>query len=238
MAQESVVFLVGAVAMLAGTALFGFWGVSRATDDTRVYYGLLTAVAAVSTVAYAAMALGIDSTTVVGRRHAAHLARYADWLVTTPLLLAALVRLAAAGRRLLAALTVLAAAFAAALAAAAVVTAGIAGLSLDQTWLALWGVAVVLLLALLAVVLRVLSPRAGRRHRRNPDVAVLFSILRNVLVVALLLYPVVWLVAPTGLGVVGSLVAAAAYLVVDLLAKLAFGVLLLRDPGTLAAAAD
>jgi bacteriorhodopsin len=150
--------------------------------------------------------------------------------------IAVLALLAAAGRRLLAALVGLDVLHVAALAGGALVAGGLAGLAPDRTRLALWGVAVVLLLALLVVVLRVLSPRAGRRHRRNPDVAVLFSILRNVLVVALLLTPVVWLVAPTGLTVVDSLVAEAAYLVVDLLGTVGFGVLLLRDPGPLAAA--
>jgi len=238
MASESLVFLVGAVVLLAGTALFAVWGITRATDGTRPYYGITTAATVVSAIAHGAAALGLDATTVTvaGRELTVHLAVFAGWLVTAPLLLAVLVLLADAGGRLLAALVVPAVLHVAGLAGAAVTTQGLAELPVERTRLALFGVAVVLLVVLLGVVFRALSPQAGRRHRRNPDVAVLFSILRNLLVAVLVLVAAVWLVAPTGLAVVGPFGAAAGYVLLTVVATVGFGALLLRDPAALATA--
>lgn len=235
MAQETIAFWVGVVGMLVGTAFVAYRWTAGETGDTRPYYAVALAATGLGAVAYLLMALGIGSTTVsfAGDDRTVQLAHYAGWLVVTPLLLASLWLLADAGARLLAALVGLEVLVVALGAAGALTTAGLAGLSVQNTRLALWGVGVVVLLVLVGVLLRVLSPVAGRRHRRNPDVAILFSILRNVLAVALVLYPLVWLVSPSGLAVVGSLVAAVGYLVLDLFATVGFTALLVRDGATL-----
>jgi bacteriorhodopsin len=236
--MTQALFWVGVVGMLAGTALFGYWGATRSTDETRAYYAVTTAITGVATLAYAGMALGVGSVTVGvgGDQVTVELLRYADWLVTTPLLLVDLALLAAASRRVTGVLVVLDVVMIALGAAAALVTQGLAGLTVGTTRLALWGASSVVFLLLLGGLLRVLSPQAGRKHRRNPEVAVLFSILRNLTIVVWLLYPVVWLLAPTGLDVLGAFVVTAAYLVLDLAAKVGFGALLLRSHETLESA--
>lgn len=235
MAQETLAFWVGVVGMLVGTAFVAYRWTTGATDDTRSYYALSLAVTGVGAVAYLLMALGIGSLTVSlpGPDPTVQLARYAGWLVVTSLVLMALWLLADATAGLLAALVGLDALTVALVAAGSLVTEGLAGLSVRNTRIALWGGAVVVFLALAGVLLRVLSPQAGQRHRKNPDVAILFSVLRNLVVAAWLLYPVVWLVSPTGLAVVGSLLAAVGYLVLDLAAAVGFTALLVRNGATL-----
>ncbi|MFB6172035.1 MAG: bacteriorhodopsin [Haloarculaceae archaeon] len=231
MTPETVVFWLGVVGMLVGTAFVAYRWSGAATAATSTYYAVAGAATAVGAVAYLLSALGVG--TVAGAGRAVPLARYAGWLVVAALLLAALWLLAGASVRLLAALVGLDVLTVALRAAGELVTTRLAGLSLRNTRLALWAASVVVLLVLIGVLLRVLSPQAGRRHRRNPDVAVLFSVLRNLLVVAWLLSPVVWLLSAPGLAVVGATVAIAGYLVLDLAATVGVAALLVRDDATL-----
>lgn len=235
MAQETVAFWVGVAGMLLGTAFVAYRWTTGATDDTRVYHVVSLLVTGAGTVAYLLMALGIGSTTVrvPGPDPTVQLVRYAGWLVVSLLVLAVLWLLADAGSRVLAALAALDVLMVALVAAGSIVTDGLAGLSVRNTRLALWGAGFVVFLVLVGVLVQVLSPLAGRRHRKNPDVAILFSILRNLVVVVWLLYPLVWLVSPTGLALVGSVLAAVGFLVLDLAAAVGFTALLVRDEMTL-----
>lgn len=235
MATETIAFWVGVVGMLVGAAFVAYRWTTGATEGTRAYYAVALTATGVGAAAYLLMALGIGEMTVTlpGPDPTVQLVRYAGWLVVGPLALAALWLLADASGRQLVALVVLDVLLVGLVAAGALASEGLAGLSVQNTRLALWGGAVVVFLVLAGVLLRALSPQAGRRHRRNPDVAILFSILRNLVVVTWLIYPIVWLVSPTGLAVIGSLVAAAGYLVLDLVSVAGFAALLVRNGATL-----
>lgn len=226
MAQETIAFWVGVVGMLVGTAFVAYRWTAGETDDTRAYYAVSLAITGVGAVAYLVMALGPGPITT-------QLAHFAGWLVVTPLVLVALWLLADASTHLLAVLVALGVLVVGLVAAGALVLEGLSGLTVRDMRLALWGGGVVAFLVLVGVLLRVLSPKAGRRHRKNPDVAILFSILRNLLLAVWLLYPVVWLVSPSGMAIVGPLVAAVGYLALDLATTVGFTALLVRDGATL-----
>lgn len=234
---EAVWLWLGAAGLLAGATAVVAVGIRRDAGPARPFHWLVAGAAGVSGLAYLAMALGAGATTVApaGADTTVYWARYVGWGLAGPALLAALWLLADAGRRTLAALVGLAVVGVALGAAAALATDPVAGLGVERTRLALWGAAAVVLLALLGVIVRVLSPRAGRQPRA---VAVRFSVLRNLLVVVALGYPVVWLVGPLGLGLVEEFLAAAGFLVLDLAAVLGFGGLLLRDGATLVEARE
>ena len=87
--------------------------------------------------------------------------------------------------------------------------------------------AAVLLLVPLAVLFSRVSSAAGTL---SYDVAAHFSVLRNVAVLVFVGYAVAWLL---GALVLGGTVLALVYLVIDLLAGVGFGLLLVRDPSLL-----
>ena len=116
----------------------------------------------------------------------------------------------------------------------ALTEAGIAGLPVRTTRLALWGVGAVLALVAIVVLLRPVSTRAGKQPAA---VAIRVSILRNVAVLALVLYPVAWLVTDV-LALLGGIAGGAFVLLADLVATVLFAVVLARDREVLAAVAE
>ncbi len=62
--------------------------------------------------------------------------------------------------------------------------------------------------------------------------------MRNLVTVVWLVYPVWWLVGSEGLGLVGIGIETAGFMVIDLVAKVGFGIILLRSHGVLDGAAE
>lgn len=226
-AAGTAVFVLAALGFSAG-------GVWRGTGPTRKFYAVVALAAGALAVAYAASGFAIGVVRVGNPERAVYAFRYAGWLVATPLVLLALWWLAASesDRLTLAALVGLDALAVLAAAAGALAPRAVAGLSVRETRLALLGVAALLFLAVLVVVFRVLSPQAGRQPG---EVGILFSILRNLLALLWVLYPVVWAVGP-GLGLVGTGVETAAFALLDIVAVVGFGAVLVHDDETLAQA--
>jgi bacteriorhodopsin len=180
---------------------------------------------------YLAMALGFGATTVTigGEERLIYWARYTDWLFTTPLLLVDLALLARASRNQIFALV--------SLDALMIGTGAIATLAggnfvvlgaLDDgaRRLIWWGVSTGFLLVLLYFLFGTLSEQA---RALSSDVGAKFAQLRNLIVVIWLVYPVWWLVGTEGLEVVGLGVETAGFMVLDLTAKVGFGILLLSS---------
>jgi len=201
-------FWVGAAGMTLGT-------VPPVVDALRNpqrarYDAVLAAVTGVAAVAYTLMALGIGEQTVGG--HAVHLARYADWLVTTPLLVLYLCLLCRPGRRTYVTLVAL---------DAAVIGAGV-GAALTPTaqrW-AFYAVGCVAYLGLLYGLLVSLPRALG--DDADSRVAATFTVLRNLTVVLWTLYPAVWLLAPTGVGVLQPEMEAIVVVYLDFISKVGF----------------
>jgi sensory rhodopsin len=211
---------VGAGGMAVGTlpALYRL-----ATDpENRVFAAVLTAVTGIAAVAYVAMATGYGAVTVGGASVEA--VRYADWLATTPLMVLYLGFLSRPGRRVLVALVA---------ADVAVVLSGAAAtLVTGAARYALFGVGVVAYLGLVGLLVRTLPRRASFESAR---VAAAFVTLRNLTVVVWTLYPVVWLLAPTGVGLLlpDTKVLVMTYL--DLVSKVGFVAVAVRAMGALSA---
>lgn len=220
---------VGVGGFLAGTMFFSYRGMATRQDEAGGYAWIAALIAAVGAGAYLLLALGQGSLTVAGGRPVPW-ARYADWLVTVALVLAALGRLADGDRATVATLVGLGVLWIAVSAGGAFLAGGQAGFGVEQTRLGVWGLGGILLVATLAVLVGRLGPQAGRQHR---DVAVLFSILRNLVVAAWIAYHLVWLLSPTWLGVLGEVTVAVAFVVIDLGGKVGLGLILLRDGETL-----
>jgi bacteriorhodopsin len=214
---------VTTVLMAAGGTLLvsksrGFVGEAREHAVASVFVPFVAAAM------YLAMALGYGVTDIQllgGDEQLVFWARYADWLVTTPLLLFDLALFAGADRETIATLV--------GLDVYMIVTGAIGAFSKAPTERYIWWlVSTGAFLGVLYVVFARLGADASAR-----GVASEFSTLRNLLVGLWCVYPVLWLVGPEGLGVVPLGVETVVYAALDLTAKVGFGYLLLRSTDAL-----
>jgi len=236
MHDSQTTLLLGLVVTLGATLHVGATAVRAGTPATRRYDSMAIALPAVTAVASLVAVLGLDATTVsvVGESAAIHPVRYVGWLVTVPLALVAVAAVGGGGSRITAAVALPGGGSVLLAAAGALTEAGIAGLPVRTTRLALWGVGAVLALVAIVVLLRPVSTRAGKQPAA---VAIRVSILRNVAVLALVLYPVAWLVTDV-LALLGGIAGGAFVLLADLVATVLFAVVLARDREVLAAVAE
>lgn len=203
---------LGVLTMATGTAipLWAWYAHSSVSGDSRgIYYATLAGVTGIAALAYLVMALGHGTVSTTGGD--LPLARYVDWLLTTPLLLLCLGLLARPPRRVL---TVLIAVD------VIIIAAGIAAIvSVGTLSWALFGVGVIayvaLVYGLLVTLPRSVSPEADR-------VRAVFGTLRNITVVLWTLYPVVWILAPTGLGLLTTSTEMLVFVYLDLVSKVGF----------------
>lgn len=201
-------FTIGAIGMALGTIppvrdLFRY-------PTHRRYDLVLAGITGFAAVAYAAMALGFTS--VTAGETTFFLARYVDWLVTTPLIVLYLAMLTDATRRQTAALLAV---------DVFVILAGIAAaFSSSATRWAFFAAGAVGYLVLTAGLLRTLpaalSPDANARVRS------LFVTLRNITVVLWTLYPIVWLLGPAGFGVLQYEMYTIVVVYLDFISKVGF----------------
>jgi bacteriorhodopsin len=203
------------------------WG---ETDDRRQKFYIATIfITAIAFANYLAMALGYGLTTVVvgGEEIPVYWARYTDWLLTTPLLLYDLGLLAGADRNTIWTLIGLDVSMIGT-GAVATLTGDIQGavIGTDAARLIWWGVSTAFLLVLLVFLFRNLTEQA---RALSGDAQSKFMLLRNMLTVIWLVYPVWWLVGTEGLNAVGLGVETAGFMVLDLVAKVGFGFILLSS---------
>jgi len=203
------------------------WGVQ---DDRRQKFYIATIfITAIAFCNYLAMALGYGLTTVTfgGEELPIYWARYTDWLFTTPLLLYDLGLLAGADRNTIATLIGLDVAMIGTGAVATLTgeTAG-AALGAGAQRLVWWGVSTAFLLVLLVFLFRDLTEQA---QTLSGDAQGKFTTLRNMVTVIWLVYPVWWLIGTEGLGAIGLGIETAGFMVLDLVAKVGFGFILLSS---------
>jgi bacteriorhodopsin len=141
--------------------------------------------------------------------------RYLDWIVTTPLLLLELGVLAGLRPKLIAGVM--------GADVFMIVTGAIATLSAAPVNFIWWFISTG---AFLAILWSLLTEFSANAHRRNGKVNSLFSTLRNILIVLWFCYPIVWLLGPEGFYVIGASVETIIYAILDLCAKVGFGLIL------------
>lgn len=222
--------------MFLGMLYFIARGWGEKNRRRQEFYIVTIFITAIAFTNYLMMALGFGLTTVEigGEQLPIYWARYTDWLFTTPLLLIDLGLLAGADRNQIATLVGLDALM---IGTGAVATLSTAGALLGPVGnrLVWWGVSTGLLLVLLYFLFVTLTQEANRLSNEARST---FSTLRNLIVVVWLVYPVWWIVGTEGLGLIGLYPETAGFMVLDLVAKVGFGIILLSSRDVLDSAAS
>jgi len=227
----------GTALMFLGMLYFISSGLGETDEKRQEFYIITIFIAAIAFVNYLAMLLGFGVAVldIAGEATPIYWARYTDWFFTTPLLLLDLGLLAGATRNELAALVGLDAAMIGTGALATLTASGnpivqggltLLGLSVEAQRLIWWGVSTALLLVLLYFLFGTLTQKAQRLGGQARST---FTTLRNVVLVLWLVYPVWWIIGTEGLGVLGLGIETAGFMVLDLTAKIGFGIILLSS---------
>src|SRR6056297_28827 len=226
---ESLWLWIGTIGMTIGTLYFVGHGRGVRDPEMQQFYIATIFITAIAGAMYLLMATGFGLTQVVVGNQTLDIywARYADWVFTTPLLLFDLALLAGANRNTIATLV--------GLDVFMIVTGVIAAFeSVAAYRIMWWGISTGALLALLYILVGTLSRQA---QQKSGEVSQLFGQLRNLVIVLWLLYPVVWILGTEGtIGILPLYWETAAFMVLDLTAKVGFGVVLLRSRSVLEAA--
>jgi bacteriorhodopsin len=235
--SEGIFLWIGTAGMFLGMLYFiaTGWGVT----DPRMqkFYIVTTMIAAIAFTNYLAMATGFGVIDLAPFLEGVdekpiYWARYTDWILTTPLLLYDLALLAGADRNTIATLVGLDVMM---ILTGLVATLTIApidalGMSAEGHRLIWWGVSTGFFLVLIFYLFQGLSDRAAQL---SGDTKSTFNTLRYLIVVVWFVYPIWWLVGTEGLGVINLYIETAGFMVLDLTAKVGFGIILLRSHSVL-----
>jgi bacteriorhodopsin len=218
---EWIWLALGTFFMGIGTLYFMVRGYGVDDPEAKTFYAITTLVPAIAFTMYLSMLLGYGLTIVPfgGEEHPIYWARYADWLFTTPLLLLDLALLVDADRGTILALVG---------ADGLMIGTGLIGAltKVYQFRFVWWAVSTAAMLYILYVLFFGFTKKAGQM---SGEVASTFRILRNVTVVLWSAYPVVWLVGSEGVGIVPLNVETLLFMILDVSAKVGFGLILLRS---------
>jgi bacteriorhodopsin len=225
--SESIWLWIGTLGMFAGMLYFIARGWGETDERRQEFYIVTIFITAIAFTNYLAMALGFGATKVTlgNEELLIYWARYTDWFFTTPLLLLDLGLLVGASRNQLASLVGLDMLMIGTGAVATLAT-GPGALSEGARRLVWWGVSTGFLLVLLYMLYGSLSEKASQL---SPDAASTFGTLRTLIVVVWLVYPVWWILGTEGLGTVPLYFETAGFMVLDLVAKVGFGIILLSS---------
>lgn len=219
--MATVWLIIGTVGFIAATVLFLYWA-TTAPAGTRHFYIITAVITGVAAFSYLMMSTGAGATLIGGDR-VFYFFRYIDWLITTPLLLVDLALLALANwRRNIGTIVTLVV-----LDVLMILTGLLAGSRESAAGRGFWFiVSTVLFVALIYILVTQLFAAA-----RNASGATqgLFNTLAYLTVVLWSLYPIVWLLGTEGFGAVGTGAEVFIFLILDFLAKIGFGILLLTN---------
>jgi bacteriorhodopsin len=234
--SEQIWLWLGTIGMLLGTLYFVARGWNVEDRKRQEFYIVTIMITTIAFVNYLAMALGFGliELNVAGETLDIYWARYTDWLFTTPLLLIDLGLLARANRNQLGALVGLDVAMIATGAIATLTAAAsdpmvgdsLIALGVETQRLIWWGVSTALLVVLLYFLFGTLTEQA---EAIGSDVGEKFRLLRNIIVAVWLIYPFWWLLGTEGLQIISLNIETAGFMVLDLTAKVGFGILLLSS---------
>lgn len=205
MPTEVWVFLVTSAIMLAATVVFAFHYFVR-EFKTRSYL-LLPLITGIAGLMYGVMTLSAAGTlgSVITE------ARYVDWLLTTPLIVAYIGITAGAGHRLIG------------LAIAADVVMIAAGYVATVTTGAVsWTAFVVASIAFLVLLYLLAAKITAVAGDRPPAVRSTFRTIRDITIVLWCIYPLLWLAGPHGFGLIQIADYHFTIAILDLAAKVGF----------------
>lgn len=215
---ETVLYTIYVVSMAAGALLFVSW--ARDPQGVPRWEYLVAAFIPVwSGLAYLALGLGMG--TVEAGGHTVHWARYADWVVTTPLLLTALWLTAttdADRKRHAPTLVTL---------VCADVVMILSGLVADlapgeTTRFVYYGVGVA---ALVVIFGTVWGPLRRVAEATGPEIGGIYRTVATYLSLFWVGYPATWLLGPSGLGVISERADVALFVLLPIFSKVGYSVL-------------
>jgi sensory rhodopsin len=207
---------IGVVGMVLGSLVFGF-GANRASDRRwQILYTLNFFICLIAAGLYLAMSLGLGSQVIYDRP--TFWVRYITWFCSTPLLI---LDLAFLGRTNLPITCSLLGANAYTIATGFV--GAITPKPMNQIWY------LVSCGAFLATLYLLLKPYRSQAEAHYPHAKQVFRKLLSAHVVLWTLYPVVWILAATGLGVLSQGYETMSYTLLDLASKVGFGFLSLNS---------
>lgn len=213
---------IGFAGMALGAVAIAVLGRTARAEDKH-HFVASAFVCLIAAVSYFAMANGQGIAEVAGR--SVYVPRYVDWLLTTPLLLLGLLMVGlpplAAGEDSRSRTSLVAGVLGAD--ALMIVTGLLAALSSEDAVRCTWyAISCGAFLAVLALVYGPVRTAA----RAVPGTSALLGTLTTVLTGLWFVYPVLWLLGTEGTGTIGLAAEVAVFAVVDLSAKVGFGLLL------------
>ncbi len=211
---------------------FGTWGMGIATvlliiltlnlRKSERFHGYLAAsITAIAFCAYFAMESGFGAISLNG--HTLQLARYADWVITTPLLLLSLLTIALPAIKNITELRTRTVMYASLIGLDVfMIVAGIMG-ELSPTdnrwfWFIVSSIAFVIIPYVLFTTVLKQSKSIANAHKTK-----LFQNVAIFLTVLWVFYPIIWYLSPVGTDAISSISTNATYAVLDILAKGVFG---------------
>lgn len=215
----------GMIGMAIGAAFFGFGAHNARNDRWKILYTLNFFICLIASALYLAMVMGQGFSVLHDRP--TFWVRYITWFTTTPLLILDLTFLGRSSIPLIGSL-IGANQF-------MIATGAMSAISPKPTNYVWYIVSCGAFLAILYLLLVPYRQQAEQQHPRSKKA---FSKLITVHVVLWTLYPVVWILASTGFGVLGPAGEAGGYTLLDLASKVGFGFLSLNTLRQLEQAGD
>jgi len=205
-------FTLGTAGMALGTLALA-WGYTQIPSESRRNFTTVVAVPLIATVAYGLMALDIGAVTSA-RGQVLYVARYVDWLLTTPLHVAYLGLLVGASKQTIGKLAGL---------MGATIVFGLAGglvaTPLNLVLFALGGV------TFAGVGYLLYTDVDDRAHEGDGQLLSLFQKLRIFVFVLWSVYPVIWLLSGPGFVLMDAETASLVTTYIDVVAKIGFGLI-------------
>lgn len=219
---EAIWLALGTAIMLLGTVYFVAKGWGVKDPQQQEYFVITTMITGIAAAAYLSMFFGFGLTEVeVAGRGALDIywARYADWLFTTPLLLLDIGLLAGASNRDIGALVGL---------DAFMIVTGLAAtlMKIPVARYAFWTISTISMIFLLYFLVAVFGEAVSGA---DEDTISTFNVLRNIILVTWVIYPIAWLVGTEGLNLVGLYGETLIFMILDITAKVGFGFVLLKS---------
>jgi bacteriorhodopsin len=218
--METLWLTLGTLSFIAATIFFIFL-MTRAPQGSRHFFIITAVITGVAAFFYLTMSTGATSANIEGRIF--YWGRYIDWVITTPLLLLDLALLALASWRrnigLIVGLILLDVFM--------ILTGLLAGLSTSEFARGFWFI--VSTAAMIFLLYLVYTQLFASAQNQPGSVQGVFRTLALLTIVLWSLYPIVWLLGTEGFSVVTSTVEVFLFLVLDILAKIGFGFLLLTN---------
>ena len=214
---------VGFFGMLAGTALIYLIGSTlKSSEKYHVYLAMI--ITSIAAIAYYAMANNQGIFMVNGQE--VFVARYIDWVLTTPLLLLSLIFLAIPAAKDSGKLRERIGMYSTIIFADIVMVATclFANLSSDTSTKRFWFI--LSCIALLVVIWQMYGPIKKNAMALGKSAGSLYSKLLTYLMILFFIYPIVWLLGASGYNSINIGAEVSIYAVLDLCAKAVFGVVL------------